>query len=44
MRLVKRFVNVYGGTKKVSSREEADGVADHGTTVTLILKEADPVQ
>ena len=42
MRLVKRFVDAYGGTIEVSSKEQAEGVRDQGTTVTLILKEANP--
>lgn len=43
MRLVKRFVDAYGGAIEVSSKEQAEGITDHGTTVTLSLKEAAPV-
>ena len=43
MRLVKRFVDAYCGTIEVSSKEQAEGVANHGTTVTVSLKKADPV-
>ena len=42
MRLVKRFVDAYGGSIEVSSKEQAEGVTDHGTSVTLSLKKADP--
>jgi signal transduction histidine kinase len=43
MRLIKRFVDAYGGSIEVSSKEHAEGVTDHGTTVTVSLKKADPV-
>ncbi len=42
MRLVKRFVDSYGAAIEVSSKEQAEGVTDHGTSVTLTLKTADP--
>lgn len=40
MRLVKRFIDAYGGSIDISSKEQAEDMADHGTTVTLSLKEA----
>ena len=43
MRLIKRFVDAYGGAIEVSSKEQEEGVTDHGTTVTLSLREAAPV-
>lgn len=43
MRLVKRFLDAYGGAIEVSSREQMEGVTDHGTTVTVRLKKADQV-
>ncbi len=38
MPLMKKFVNAYGGTIELSSIEQKEGLTDHGTTVTLVLK------
>ncbi|MBE9535940.1 MAG: hybrid sensor histidine kinase/response regulator [Proteobacteria bacterium] len=43
MRLVKRFVDAYGGSIEVSSKVQEEGVNDHGTSVTVKLEKADPV-
>jgi CheY-like chemotaxis protein/two-component sensor histidine kinase len=40
MPLVRKFVSEYGGTIDVSSRDENEFPEDHGTIITLCLKEA----
>ena len=37
MPLVKKFVEAYGGTIKISSKEETSDSKDHGTEITLSL-------
>jgi two-component system sensor histidine kinase/response regulator len=40
MPLMRKLVTVYGGSIEVASKEQAEGVCDHGTEVRVVLKGA----
>jgi signal transduction histidine kinase len=40
MPLMRKLVTAYGGSIEVASKEQAEGVSDHGTEVTVLLEEA----
>jgi two-component system sensor histidine kinase/response regulator len=40
MPLMRKLVTVYGGSIEVASKEQAEGVSDHGTEVLVVLRQA----